>query len=159
MGRTNQMSGILRSFLSRLSRLWLCFLLPLACLCALSAQPVAQPQSSTETLETLGTQIHTSLGALKARCQTLTTELEEQSERVEQLQTKLTDLSSCLTDTNKTLCDYETKLITYENKLKARAKVIWAAAIVILINILGKVAAIALRFKGIKLPELLNILW
>ena len=123
------------------------------------AQAVAPQAEQEETLETLGSQIHTSLGALKARCQTLTAELEEQSEKAKELQTKLTDLSSCLTDTNKTLCDYETKLITYENKLKARAKVIWAAAIVILINILGKVAAIALRFKGIKLPELLNILW
>jgi septal ring factor EnvC (AmiA/AmiB activator) len=123
------------------------------------AQAVAPQAEQEETLETLGSQIHTSLGALKARCQTLTAELEEQSEKAKELQTKLIDLSSCLTDTNKTLCDYETKLITYENKLKARAKVIWAAAIVILINILGKVAAIALRFKGIKLPELLNILW
>ena len=153
------MGGILRRFLSRLSRLWPFFLLPLACLCALSAQPVAQPQSSTETLETLGTQIHTSLGALKARCQTLTTELEEQSERAEQLQMKLTDLSSCLTATNNTLCDYERKLIVYENKLKARTKAIWIVAIVILINILGKIAAIVLRFKGIKLPEVFNILW
>lgn len=144
-------------FVIKESFVWLS--LPFFYIFLLCSEAVAQPQQSTEMLETLGTQIHTSLGALKARCQTLTTELEEQSERVEQLQTKLTDLSSCLTDTNKTLCDYETKLITYENKLKARAKVIWAAAIVILINILGKVAAIALRFKGIKLPELLNILW
>lgn len=153
------MGGILRSFLSRLSRLLPYLLLPLACLCALSAQPVAQPQSSTETLETLGTQIHTSLGALKARCQTLTTELEEQSERAEQLQMKLTDLSSCLTATNNTLCDYETKLIVYENKLKARTKALWIGAIVVLINILGKIAAIVLRLKGIKLPEVFNILW
>ena len=89
----------------------------------------------------------------------MTTELEEQSERVEQLQTKLTDLSSCLTATNNTLCDYETKLLVYENKLKARTKAIWIGTIIILINILGKTAAIVLRFKGIKLPELLNILW
>lgn len=123
------------------------------------AQEAAPRSEQEDSLETLGSQIHTSLGALKARCQLLTTELEEQSEKVEELQTKLTDLSSCLTDTNKTLCAYETKLIEYEGKLKARAKIIWAAAILILINVLGKIAAIILRFKGIKLPELLNILW
>ena len=123
------------------------------------AQAVAPQAEQEETLETLGSQIHTSLGALKARCQTLTAELEEQSAKAEALRTKLTDLSSCLTATNNTLCDYETKLIVYEGKLKSRAKVIWAAAIVFLINILGKVAAIVLRFKGIKLPEAVNILW
>ena len=137
-------------------------LLSLLALCS-PVSPCAQeaaPQSGQEdTLETLGSQIHTSLGTLKARCQTLTEELEERSEKVKELQTKLTDLSSCLTDTNNTLCAYETKLIAYEGKLKFRAKVIWAAAIIVLINILGKIAAIALRFKGIKLPELLNILW
>lgn len=123
------------------------------------AQADAQPQEQEETLETLGLAIHTSLGELKTRCQTLTTELEEQSGKVKELQTKLTDLSSCLTATNNTLCDYETKLIIYEQKLKTRAKIIWIAAIVILINVLGKVVAIALRFKGIKLPDVFNILW
>lgn len=139
------------------SFMWLA--LPFFYLFLLCSEAVAQPQSSTETLETLGTQIHTSLGALKARCQTLTTELEEQSVKVEELQTKLTDLSSCLTATNNTLCDYETKLIVYESKLKARTKALWIGAIVVLINLLGKIAAIVLRFKGIKLPEIFNILW
>lgn len=125
----------------------------------LYAQEDASQSKQEETLETLGSQIHTLLGALKARCQTLTAELEEQSAKAETLRTKLTDLSSCLTDTNNTLCTYETKLIVYEGKLKFRTKVIWAAAILILINILGKIAAIVLRFKGIKLPEIVNILW
>ena len=125
----------------------------------LYAQAGAPRQEQEETLETLGSQIHTSLGSLKARCQILTAELEEQSEKAKELQTKLTELSSCLTNTNNTLCAYETKLIGYEQKLKFRAKVIWAAAIIFLINILGKIAAIVLRVKGIKLPEIVNILW
>lgn len=68
-------------------------------------------------------------------------------------------MTTSLDNTNALLANYETKLIVYEQKLKTRAKIIWAAAIVILINVLGKIAAIALRFKGIKLPEVFNILW
>lgn len=119
----------------------------------------AQPSRQEETLETLGNQMRLSLGSLKARCQTLTAELEEQSEKVKELRTKLGDLSTCLTNTNNTLCDYETKLIVYEQKLKARAKVIWILGILFAINALGKVAVLGLRLKGIKLPELFNILW
>ena len=89
----------------------------------------------------------------------MTAELEEQSEKVKELRTKLGDLSTCLTNTNNTLCDYETKLIVYEQKLKTRAKIIWILGIIFAINALGKVVAIGLRFKGIKLPELFNILW
>ena len=47
----------------------------------LYAQADAPRPEQEETLETLGSQIHTSLGSLKARCQTLTEELEEQSEK------------------------------------------------------------------------------
>lgn len=144
-------------------RLWwalcLALLLPFCSQPFIFASEDAQPSRQEETLETLGSQIRTSLGELKARCQILTTELEEQSEKAKELQTKLTDLSSCLTATNNTLCDYETKLIVYEQRLKTRAKIIWILGIIFAINALGKVAAISLRFKGIKLPELFNILW
>lgn len=141
-------------------RAFLLFLLVFfTCPLSFYAQQGAQPQESERTLEQLGTAIHSSLAALKARSQSLTEELNEQHLIVEEYKTKLSALTTSLDNTNKRLYDYETKLIGYEQKLKSRAKIILAAAIIILINILGKIAAIVLRFKGIKLPEVFNILW
>lgn len=120
---------------------------------------LAVAQTQSENLMILSTQIHDSLDGLKQQSKILTLELQQRSNEVKNLKTNLSELTTSLDNTNALLANYETKLIVYEQKLKTRAKVIWAAAIVIMINILGKMAAIALRFKGIKLPEVFNILW
>ena len=139
----------------------LCLVLSLAFCWSLSAyasEGAPQRQESEQTLEQLGTAIHTSLAALKARSQSLTEELQGQKLIVEEYKTKLNELSICLTNTNEKLYTYETKLVAYEQKLKQQKKWLRIGMLLVAAFILVRMATLILRAKGIKLPELLNIL-
>lgn len=74
----------------------------------------------------------------------------------------MNDLSSSLDNTNRQLYDYETKLIKSEaeNKrlAKTRNRLILALLLMIGVFVAIRAATIALRWKGIKLPEIVNIL-
>lgn len=131
----------------------------LALFCFALFSPAAGAQESEPTLETLGVQVHTSLAALKAQSMNLTEELRGQKAIVSEYRTKLSALTASLANTNERLCDYETKLIRYEGSLKAKAKIILVLGIIFALNLLGKAAALVLKAKGLKLPELLHILW
>lgn len=136
----------------------LCLLLSFFALSPLSAQGSADAQQPSPTLEELGSQIHTSLASLKAQSKTLTEELEKRSNEVAELKTNLSELTTCLDNTNALLADYETKLIRYETKLKGWRKFATVVAILALLFLATRAVTLALRAKGIKLPELVNIL-
>lgn len=110
------------------------------------------------TLEELGSQIHTSLESLKQQSKDLTRELQERSSEVAELKTNLNELTICLDNTNQLLADYETKLIRYEQKLKGWRKFAMAVALLALLFIATRAVTLILRAKGVKLPELVNIL-
>lgn len=115
------------------------------------------PQQSP-TLEELGSQIHTSLESLKQQSKDLTRELQERSSEVAELKTNLNELTICLDNTNQLLADYETKLIRYEEKLKGWRKFATIVAMLALLFLATRAVTLALRAKGIKLPEIVNIL-
>ena len=127
-------------------------------LCPLSAYALEDAQQPNPTLEELGSQIHTSLDALKQQSKLLTAELEERSNEVAELKTNLNELTTCLDNTNQLLADYETKLIRYEQKLKGWKKFATVVALLALLFIATRAVTLILRAKGIKLPELVNIL-
>lgn len=137
-----------------------CFCLSLLLLSPLSvyAQAGAQPQESEQTLETLGSRIHTSLEALKARSQSLTEELQGQKAIAEEYKTKLSALTISLDNTNKRLYDYEKQLIAYEQKLRTQKKLLRIGLFLIILFLAVRAVTLSLRAKGIKLPELVNIL-
>lgn len=124
----------------------------------LFAQPSADVPQQSPTLEELGSQIHTSLANLKLQSKTLTEELEKRSNEVEELRTNLNELTICLDNTNALLADYETKLIRYEQKLKGWRKFATIVAMLALLFLATRAVTLALRAKGIKLPEIVNIL-
>jgi septal ring factor EnvC (AmiA/AmiB activator) len=128
------------------------FLFPLSAF----AQEDAPRQNPT--LEELGSQIHTSLESLKQQSKDLTRELQERSSEVAELKTNLNELTICLDNTNQLLADYETKLIRYEEKLKGWRKFATVVAMVALLFLATRAVTLALRAKGIKLPEIVNIL-
>ena len=128
------------------------FLFPLSAF----AQEDAPRQNPT--LEELGSQIHTSLESLKQQSKDLTRELQERSSEVAELKTNLNELTICLDNTNQLLADYETKLIRYEEKLKFWRKFAMAVALLALLFIATRAVTLILRAKGVKLPELVNIL-
>ena len=117
---------------------------------------VAQPQSDSLTM--LSTQIHGSLENLKLQSKTLTEELEKRSNEVEELKMNLNELTTCLDNTNALLADYETKLIRYEQKLKGWRKFATVVAMMALLFLATRAVTLVLRAKGIKLPEIVNIL-
>ena len=129
---------------------------------AFAQEAAPQQQESEQTLEQLGTAIHTSLAALKARSQSLTEELQGQKLIVEEYKTKLNELSICLTNTNERLYDYETKLIKSEEKsrqlAKTRNRLILILSLMIGLFVAVRAVTIALRKIGVKLPEIANIL-
>lgn len=142
-----------------------CLFLSLSALSPLSAfaqEAAPQRQESEQTLEQLGTAIHTSLAALKARSQSLTEELQGQKLIVEEYKTKLNELSICLTNTNEKLYAYETKLIKSEEKnrqlAKTRNRLILILSLMIGLFVAVRAVTIALRKIGVKLPEIVNIL-
>ena len=110
------------------------------------------------TLEELGSQIHTSLESLKQQSKDLTKELQKRSSEVAELKTNLNELTICLDNTNQLLADYETKLIRYEEKLKFWKKFATTVALLALLFIATRAVTLILRAKGVKLPELVNIL-
>lgn len=110
------------------------------------------------TMEELGSQIHTSLESLKAQSRSLTEELERRSSEVAELKANLSELTTCLDNTNALLADYETKLIRYEQKLKGWRKFATVVALLALLFLATRAVTLILRAKGIKLPELVNIL-
>lgn len=122
------------------------------------SQEDALQQKSELTMEQLGSQIHTSLAVLKARSQSLTEELQGQKIIVEEYKTKLSALTISLDNTNKRLYDYETKLIAYEQKLKTQKKLLRIGFFLVVAFILVRIATLILRIKGVKLPEIVNIL-
>lgn len=121
-----------------------------------------QQQESEQTLEALGSLVHTSLADLKNRSKALTEALRTQSEEVDRLRTTLNELNSCLENTNERLYDYETKLIKSEEKnrqlAKTRNRLILILSLMIGLFVAVRAVTIALRFKGVKLPEIVNIL-
>lgn len=133
--------------------LLLCF-----ALCPRSVYALEDVPQPSPTLEELGNQVHSSLANLKAQSKILTEELQERSKEVEALKTNLNDLTICLDNTNKLLSDYETKLIVYEQKLKGWKKFATIVALLALLFIATRVVTLILRVKGIKLPEIVNIL-
>lgn len=110
------------------------------------------------TLDELGSQIHTSLESLKQQSKDLTKELQKRSSEVAELKTNLNELTICLDNTNQLLADYETKLIRYEEKLKFWKKFATTVALLALLFIATRAVTLILRAKGVKLPELVNIL-
>ena len=136
----------------------LCLLLSFFALSPLSAQGSADAPQPSPTLEELGSQIHTSLESLKLQSKTLTEELERRSSEVAELKANLSELTSCLDNTNALLADYETKLIRYETKLKGWRKFATVVAILALLFLATRAVTLVLRAKGIKLPEIVNIL-
>ena len=136
----------------------LCLALSFFALCPLSAQASADAQQPSPTMEELGSQIHTSLANLKLQSKTLTEELEKRSSEVAELKANLSELTTCLDNTNALLADYETKLIRYETKLKGWRKFATVVAILALLFLATRAVTLVLRAKGIKLPEIVNIL-
>ena len=123
------------------------------------AQAGVQPQESQQTLETLGSQMRISLENLRNLSMSLTEDLEKQQKRAETLQTQLTELTISSNNTNKRLFDSETKSIRLENDCKRKNKIIMMETSVIILHVLGIIITLAIRAKGIKLPEIVNILW
>ena len=137
----------------------LCLLLLFFALSPLSAQDSADaPQPQSDSLTMLSTQIHGSLENLKLQSKTLTEELEKRSNEVAELKANLSELTTCLDNTNALLADYETKLIRYETKLKGWRKFATVVAILALLFLATRAVTLVLRAKGIKLPEIVNIL-
>lgn len=137
------------------------FFLVLSFALFLSSRPAcagAQARESSETLETLGSQIHTSLESLRLQSSLLTEELETRSKEVESLRTTLSDLSTSLTNTNRQLSDYETRLRDYEGKLRWHRKLAATVAALAFLFVAVGVVTLILRLKGIHLPEIINIL-
>lgn len=146
------MKGFCKLSLAALLALSPLFLFPLSAF----AQEDAPQQNLT--LDELGSQIHTSLESLKQQSKDLTRELQERSSEVAELKTNLNALTICLDNTNQLLADYETKLIRYEEKLKFWKKFAMAVALLTLLFIATRAVTLILRAKGVKLPELVNIL-
>lgn len=146
------MKGFCKLSLAALLALSPLFLFPLSAF----AQEDAPQQNPT--LEELGSQIHTSLESLKQQSKDLTRELQERSSEVAELKTNLNELTICLDNTNQLLSDYETKLIRYEQKLKGWRKFATIVAMLALLFLATRAVTLALRAKGIKLPEIVNIL-
>ena len=138
-------------------RIGLAFGLSLA-LCFFPCYSEDAPQGEEQTLEQLGSRIHTSLAALKARSQSLTEELQGQRAIAEEYRTKLSALTISLDNTNKKLYDYETKLTAYEQKLKAQKRLLRIGLLLVVLFLAVRAATLALRAKGIKLPDIVNIL-
>ena len=143
-----------------LCRLSLAALLALSPLFLFPFSAFAQEDAPRQnpTLEELGSQIHTSLESLKQQSKDLTRELQERSSEVAELKTNLNELTICLDNTNQLLADYETKLIRYEQKLKGWRKFATIVAVLALLFLATRAVTLALRAKGIKLPEIVNIL-
>lgn len=146
------MKGFCKLSLAALLALSPLFLFPFSAF----AQEDAPRQNPT--LEELGSQIHTSLESLKQQSKDLTRELQERSSEVAALKTNLNELTICLDNTNQLLADYETKLIRYEQKLKGWRKFATAVVLLALLFIATRAVTLILRAKGVKLPEIVNIL-
>ena len=146
--------------MKRFCKLSLAALLALSPLFLFPLSAFAQEDAPRQnpTLEELGSQIHTSLESLKQQSKDLTKELQKRSSEVAELKTNLNELTTCLDNTNQLLADYETKLIRYEEKLKFWKKFAMAVALLALLFIATRAVTLILRAKGVKLPELVNIL-
>ena len=146
--------------MKRFCKLSLAALLALSPLFLFPLSAFAQEDAPRQnpTLEELGSQIHTSLESLKQQSKDLTKELQKRSSEVAELKTNLNELTICLDNTNQLLADYETKLIRYEEKLKFWKKFAMAVALLALLFIATRAVTLILRAKGVKLPELVNIL-
>lgn len=115
-------------------------------------------QQNTQTLETLGSQVHSSLENLKVQSQLLTEELEERSNEVKVLQMKLKDLTTSLESTNEQLYNYEKSLEKQKQSLKRYRIFMVIVIVVALLMIAARVVTIVLKVKGVHLPEMVNIL-
>ena len=124
----------------------------------LSAHALEDAPQQNPTLEELGSQIHTSLESLKQQSKDLTKELQKRSSEVAELKMNLNELTTCLDNTNQLLADYETKLIRYEEKLKGWRKFATIVAMLALLFLAIRAVTLVLKAKGIKLPEIVNIL-
>lgn len=130
-------------------------------LCLLFALPCYSSdanQQNIQTLETLGSQVHTSLENLRLQSMLLTEELKERSNEVKALQMKLTGLTTCLENTNRQLYDYEKTLEKQKQSLKRYRTFMVIVIVVALLMIAARVVTIILKVKGVHLPEMVNIL-
>lgn len=125
---------------------------------ALPCYSLDAKQQSTQTLEALGSQVHTSLENLRLQSMLLTEELEERSNEVKVLQTKLTGLTTCLENTNEQLYNYEKTLEKQKQSLKKYRTFMIIVVVAALLMIAARVVTIILKVKGIHLPEMVNIL-
>lgn len=122
-------------------------------------------QQSTQTLPTLSKEIHTQLDSLKQQSRLLTeqlltveNELSSSSVQVETLKTQQKELTTCLQDTNKKYSDCLTKLTLYESGLKRDKELLILGFTLVVLFIAVRIITLILRVKGVKLPELVNIL-
>ena len=115
-------------------------------------------QQNTQTLETLGSQVHTSLENLRLQSMLLTEELKERSNEVKALQMKLTGLTTCLENTNEQLYNYEKTLEKQKQSLKRYRTFMVIVIVIALLMIAARVVTIILKVKGVHLPEIVNIL-
>ena len=119
----------------------------------------AVQQESQQSLETLGNQMHISLGSLRSLSMSLTEDLEKQQKRAETLQTQLTELTISSSNMNKQLYDSETKSIRLENDCKRKNKIILAETLLIMAHLMAAIALLVISSKGIKfIPDFVKIL-
>ena len=119
----------------------------------------AVQQESQQSLETLGNQMHISLGSLRSLSMSLTEDLEKQQKRAETLQTQLTELTISSSNMNKQLYDSETKSIRLENDCKRKNKIILAETLIITAHLMAAIALLVISSKGIKfIPDFVKIL-
>ena len=144
-------------------------LLCLLFLCFVSVfffSPAAHAEGSEPTLQALSAEIHTQLDGLRQQSRHLTeqllvaeNELRTSSRQVEALQTELRDLNGCLENTNRKLGEYSQRLTEYETKLRFRARVIAAAASILILAVVVRAVLLFLKIRfGIRIPYLLNLL-
>lgn len=141
-----------------------CFLLLLS-LVVLLLFPRPAPALESWQMQELSREIHGQLDSLRQQSRHLTEqlliaerELEESSSQAEALRTELQGLSSSLSATNEKLSGYSLRLTQYEEKLRWHRKFVAWATVLIVLFVLARVVTIILRFKGIHLPEMINIL-
>lgn len=144
----------LRKKIGLFTALSLLFLFSSLCFSEAAAQ-----QESQQSLETLGNQMHISLGSLRSLSMSLTEDLEKQQKRAETLQTQLTELTISSSNMNKQLYDSETKSIRLENDCKRKNKIILVETLAIMAHLVAAIALLVISSKGIKfIPDFVKIL-
>ena len=135
----------------------------LFCYSVLFCSPLAsQSEAETTKLHKLSATIKEHLEELKMQSMILTEKLKTSEFKAKQLQIELNELSTNLTNTNYALSDYATQCDNYRMKLEAeRSKTIklkFILSSIICLFVVVRALTIFLKFRGISLPEIVNIL-